>query len=94
MHVVTVQSEVWNSLQEILSEIKTSVEAKKKQPLTNSWLTIEETMAQLKVSKRTLQTYRDTGRIGFSKIEGKIYFKATDIEEFLERHYHKPFSKN
>lgn len=94
MQVITIQSEVWNSIQLILQDIRVSVEAKKKQPLTNTWLTIEETMAQLKVSKRTLQTYRDTGRIGFSKIDGKIYFKAIDIEEFLERHYHKPFSKN
>lgn len=95
MQVITIQSEVWNSIHLILQDIKTSVEVKKKQqPLTHLWLTIEETMAQLKVSKRTLQNYRDNGRIGFSKIEGKIYFKAIDIDEFLERHYHKPFSKN
>lgn len=94
MEVITIQSEVWNKLQLNLQYIKSLLETKKKrEPFNDPWLTIEETMAQLKVSKRTLQTYRDKGRIGFSQIDNKIYFKASEINAFLERHHHEPFSR-
>jgi excisionase family DNA binding protein len=41
----------------------------------------------LQVSKRTLQNYRDRGIIPFSQIGRKIYYKASDIEEYLSNHY-------
>nr|WP_255561855.1 helix-turn-helix domain-containing protein [Dysgonomonas sp. Marseille-P4677] len=38
----------------------------------------------LHISPRTLQTYRDTGRISFSRINHKIYYRVSDIEKFLQ----------
>lgn len=29
------------------------------------------------------QTYRDTGKLPYSQINGKIYYKASDVETFL-----------
>ena len=43
----------------------------------------------LMISKRTLQTYRDRGILPFSQISRKIYYKASDIDEYLDRHYIK-----
>lgn len=37
----------------------------------------------LNISQRTLQTYRDTGKISFSQVNHKIYYKPTDIQELL-----------
>ena len=37
----------------------------------------------LNVSARTMQTYRDTGKLPYSQINGKIYYKASDVEAFL-----------
>ena len=51
------------------------------------WLNIKETCKLLSMSKKTLQTWRDTGLIRFSKIGGKIYFKLSDIDNTLEKHY-------
>lgn len=51
------------------------------------WLDIPETCKILKISPRTLQTYRDESRLGFSQIGSKIYFKLEDLEDFLNRHY-------
>jgi excisionase family DNA binding protein len=61
--------------------------------LSEIWLDIQETCQSLKISKRTLQSYRDNGILPFSQIGGKIYFRATDIEEHLNRHYNKAFNK-
>lgn len=51
------------------------------------WRDVKETCNLLKVSPRTLQTYRDESKLGFSQIGSKIYFKLDDIEDFLNRHY-------
>jgi excisionase family DNA binding protein len=54
------------------------------------WLTGDEICKLLRVSKRTLQNYRDNRVIPFSQIGRKIYYKYSDIVEYLELHYVKP----
>jgi len=56
-------------------------------PLEDTWLDVHEVFQLLKISKRTLQNYRDNGIIPYSKIGGKIYYKASDIQHHLESHY-------
>jgi len=60
-------------------------------PLPDRWLDIQEACIVLNVSKRTLQTYRDTGVLPFSQIGSKIYYKAIDIQAHLEKHYKAAF---
>jgi excisionase family DNA binding protein len=64
-----------------------------KQPLSEAWLDIEETCELLKVSKRTLQNYRDDGILTYSQVGGKVYFSSTAIEEHLKNHTRKAFRK-
>lgn len=64
------------------------------QPLSEQWLDIEETCKLLKISKRTLQAYRDQGILSFSQVGGKIYFSASAIEEHLIQHTRKAFKTN
>ena len=60
---------------------------------SETWLDIMEACAFLKVSKRTLQNYRDDGTLPFSQVGGKIYFKVADLEQHLSKHYVKAFKK-
>lgn len=39
----------------------------------------------MNISPRTLQAYRDTGKISFSRINHKIYYKVSDIEILLKQ---------
>ena len=39
----------------------------------------------LGVTKRTLQRYRQLQKIIFYRIDGKTYYKASEIQEFLQR---------
>lgn len=39
----------------------------------------------MNISQRTLQTYRDTGKISFSRINHKTYYKVSDIEILLKQ---------
>jgi excisionase family DNA binding protein len=55
----------------------------------HEWLSNDDVCFLLRISKRTLQTYRDQGTLPFAQIGRKIYYKASDIEAYLESHYIK-----
>ena len=50
------------------------------------WLTNREAMDFLGLSKTTLQRYRASGRLPFSKIGGSIYYRYVDLVAVLEAH--------
>lgn len=53
---------------------------------SEKWMDNSEVCRLLNVSIRTIQTYRDTGKLAYSQINGKIYYKASDVEDFIRRH--------
>ena len=92
MEVITFQSEVYKDIVNRLDELNKKIEKSgANQPLTERYLDVQEACQLLKISKRTLQAYRDKGLLSFSQIAGKIYFRASDIEEHLKNHYVKAF---
>jgi 5-bromo-4-chloroindolyl phosphate hydrolysis protein len=52
-----------------------------------SWIDGQEVMFVLNISKRTLQSFRDNKTIPFSRINGKFYYKVSDLVELLENNY-------
>ena len=50
-----------------------------------NWLNNETVCKLLHISKRTLQSYRDNGTIPFSQIGHKCYYKASDIEQVINK---------
>lgn len=59
-------------------------------PILNGekYLTNAEICEILHISQRTLQDYRDTGKIGYIQIAaGKILYKESDILKMLEDNY-------
>jgi hypothetical protein len=83
----------------IATAIKQDVEALKgevqkmikthSQVLAEEWIGKEKVMSILKISERKLQTLRDNGSMPFSQIDGKIYYKTSDVAELLNNHYNK-----
>jgi excisionase family DNA binding protein len=57
------------------------------EPGNEQYLTDRDLSRLLKISRRCLQDYRTEGKIPFYKIGGKILYRASDIERFLEEHY-------
>ena len=45
-----------------------------------------ETCRLLNVSAQTMQTYRDMGKLPYSQINNKIYYKISDVETFMQNH--------
>ena len=58
-------------------------------PLLNGerYLSDVEVSHRLKVSRRTLQDYRDRRIIPYTQFAGKILYKASDLEKLLNEKY-------
>lgn len=54
------------------------------------YLTTEQVMTYLHISRRTLQNYRDNGIIPYTAIGGTFLYPESKIKEVLERNYYKP----
>lgn len=46
-------------------------------------------MGLMGISIKTAQNWRDNGLVSFSQVGSKIYYKVSDIQELLNKHYHK-----
>jgi hypothetical protein len=47
------------------------------------WCDSDDVCKLLHVSKRTLNNYRVSGLIPFTKLGGRVYYRITDINEYL-----------
>ena len=78
-----------------LERLSTSLERlfSTRKPTLNgeSFYTDEELSKKLKISRRSLQDYRNEGRIPYIKLGGKILYRSSDIEKLLEDGYQESF---
>lgn len=75
-------------MNEVLEKLNSKTTPKQEVFLDN-----EELIAMLKISRRTAQTWRDEGKISFSQVGNKIYYKLSDVEKTMQDHYNKSFAK-
>lgn len=62
--------------------------------LQETWIDGQEVMQALHISKRTLQSLRDTGVLPFSRLNGKFYYKVEDLKQLLQSNYSTIKSKS
>jgi hypothetical protein len=80
-------------LNRILDEIGTlrqelkAEKVKNSKKLCDNWFDNQDVMELLKISPRTLQNMRDSHTLPFSKVGGKIYYRASDVENLLKGGY-------
>jgi len=82
-------TDFFESLQQMLSSIEIAFNNSK--PFLNGekYLTDKGVSEKLKVSRRTLQDYRNQGKIAYIQLGGKILYRESDIEKMLEENYYK-----
>lgn len=90
MNVITIESEAFEQLIGKIDALQATLLEKEKQP-KEIWLDNQEFIQLLKISKRSAQNFRDSGMISFSQIGAKIYYRLSDVEELLKKHYKKAF---
>ena len=79
-------TDLMTKLDTIQNQISLKSDAKKETFLDN-----QEFLLLLKISKRTAQTWRDEGKISFSQVGNKIYYKLSDVEKLMQENYNKAF---
>lgn len=85
MEIVAIEKKTFQLMKEKLKEFSNQIqEICGKDKRKDEWLDNQEVCQLLKVSKRTLQSYRDNGTIAYSQIGYKCYYKKTDIEKLIE----------
>ena len=100
MEVITIESKAFSKLLENIKELTVAINKSTivkpvppRQLKTNkdqeNWMSTEEVCEFLKVSRSTLQKYRDDLILPYTHIQRKIFFKRTDIEHLLESNYIK-----
>ena len=94
MEKILISNDEFKQLLNKIDKLESKIDKLSKQnPLDDTWLDIQDVCQLLKISKRTLQSYRDKGVLPFSQNGSKIYYKASDIQQYLDDNY-KPAFKN
>jgi excisionase family DNA binding protein len=87
--LITQNSPEADSFFALLDEIATGVEkiAENSKPMFygERYLTDIELSERLKVSRRTLQEWRYSGKIAYLQVGGKILFRESDIQAILDK---------
>ena len=55
------------------------------------YLSDVEVSHRRKISRRTLQEYRDNGMIPYFKLGGKVLYRESDLERVLQECYHPAY---
>ncbi|PXV58808.1 helix-turn-helix protein [Dysgonomonas alginatilytica] len=85
--VILIQEKVFDALLsrvEALSQEVAQLHKKYKSKQLGEKLDGRQVCDILNIKNRTLQTYRDTGRIGFSQIGDKITYRVNDVDKLLK----------
>ncbi|HJD93131.1 helix-turn-helix domain-containing protein [Bacteroides coprosuis] len=77
------------ALDEVTANIKLELNTHSSSQGDERYLDNHQVCDMLHISQRTLQDYRDKKRVSFYKLEGKILYKLSDIEQMLEANYYK-----
>jgi hypothetical protein len=88
MKAIIGKEEEINGIIKDIKEIKDTLGQLKEKSIENEWLDNQDVCQILKISKRTLQSYRDNGVLPYSQFGNKIYYRASDIKKHLEDNYH------
>ena len=78
-----------NVLDKILTEMKSLnefVRESKVQNINEEVLDTHQAAEYLKISERTVQTLRNSGDIKYFQCGGKILYKKSELEKFLENY--------
>lgn len=52
----------------------------------SEWVDTADVCRELKLSKRTVQTLRSTGKLPYTRFNHKTYYKLEDVMKVLEEH--------
>lgn len=91
MDIITIESIAFNRIMEQLSTLAGAVERLQREMQTKEedelWVDNYDACTFLRISQRTLQRLRSSGKITYSTIEGRqYYYQIREIKKMLQLH--------
>lgn len=53
----------------------------------------QDLLQMLKISNRSLQRYRSSGKLPYYTISGKLYYKLSDVHQFIRESFNAPLQR-
>jgi hypothetical protein len=75
---------------DILSEHISDIQKQRSSIDGEELLDNQDLLQMLKISNRSLQRYRSSGRLPYYTISGKLYYKLSDIHQFIRDSFNAP----
>ncbi|NDV80131.1 MULTISPECIES: helix-turn-helix domain-containing protein [unclassified Dysgonomonas] len=76
----------FSALDDLLDTIRQALKNRAPHLNGEKFLSNRNVCQMLQISSRTLQDWRDTGKIPFIQIKGKILYKESEVLRWLEEH--------
>ncbi len=87
MEIVCIDLHTWELLKRQISRLTSDMAALRAVYCSNprdGSIDSADVCRALSISKRTLQTWRNNGKIPFAMLGGKVYYKEEDISKLLK----------
>jgi hypothetical protein len=87
MDIVAIEKESFDSFKKRLEKIASLIPQQSSNSLLieQEWIESKELTPSLNLSPRRLQFLRESGKLSFSTIGKKIYYRISDIKHLLEQ---------
>ena len=86
MEVYYIEARIFENIMNRIENLATHVDhlcKKTENKKLGEWMDNQDVCLRLDISPRTLQTLRDTGRLAFTQIQRKIYYRPEDVEKLM-----------
>ncbi len=91
MEIICMEKQTFDELIVRFSEMENKVTrlcSPAKDTGLKKWMDNQDVCDVLRISKRTLQVYREKGLLPFTRIKNKFFYKPEDVQSLLESSYH------
>lgn len=78
---------------DILGDYAEDIQKKRNNIDGEELLDNQDLLQMLKISNRSLQRYRSSGKLPYYTISGKLYYKLSDVHQFIRDSFNAPVSK-
>lgn len=91
MEIISIPVEQFKELINSVNEIRATL-SKGNNNSGEQLLNNREFMKLMNISKKTSQTWRNEGKISFSQVGGKVYYRMSDVKHLLDENLKPAFS--
>lgn len=92
MTAVILTQDQYNEIITRIDELKSEIKGTSKSS-GNEFVDNVDFIKLMNISKRTAQAWRDEGKISFSQVGGKIYYRMSDVKSLLDKNQKSAFKK-